>query len=226
MKRRNFVRSLLVAPAGTAVLAAQEKPKPPVPAQAQVTPKPTTSNSAKNIAEFRRSDKIPTPQLTGVDETAQTTQQFFNAAQIATLGKLAAVLVPPGKDRPGAVEAGAPTFLDFLISASAEDRQKLYCSGLDALDAQASSQFHKPFAELDDKQADAIIRPLLVARPWPEDYPDDPLKSFMAHVHEDLQTATANSLEWAESSKNHPFARGRGRSSGFYVRPIDPLVGS
>jgi hypothetical protein len=80
---------------------------------------------------------------------------------------------------------------------------------------------------LEAKQLDTIIRPLLVARYWPQDVPDDPMKHFMAQVHDDLRTATANSREWAENGPPSPGGRrvrrfNRGR--GMYWRPIDPVV--
>ena len=73
----------------------------------------------------------------------------------------------------------------------------------------------------------AIVRPLLVARYWPQDMPDDPEKNFMAQVHDDLRTATVNSREWAEegpqpASEGRPRRFRRGR--GLYWRPRDPVV--
>ena len=79
---------------------------------------------------------------------------------------------------PGALDAGAPEFLDFLIGASLPDRQKLYRDGLDALNAQARKQFKKAFADLDDDEADAIVRPLLASFAWSDDLPKDPAAAF------------------------------------------------
>jgi hypothetical protein len=161
------------------------------------------------------------------DLVSEGEQKFFSADQFAALKKLGGVLMPPLKGKPGATEAHAPEFLDFLLSVSPADRQKLYRHGLDGLNAQAKKQFHKSFGELDNTQVDAIVRPLLVARPWPQELPSDPMKNFMAQVHEDLRTATANSREWAAASPSSPSGqRGRGfnRSSGYYWHPIDPVV--
>ena len=119
--------------------------------------------------------------------------RFFSADQFAALQKLGSILMPPLKGHPGAVDAHAPEFLDFLFSVSPGDRQKLYRDGLDGLNAQAKQQFHEPFSELDAKQADAVLRPLLVVRYWPEDLPSEPMKNFVAQVHQDLRTATMNS---------------------------------
>jgi len=56
--------------------------------------------------------------------------------------------MPPMRGNPGAIECGAPEFLDFLIGASPADRQRLYRNGLDMLNAHARKQFNKSFAEL------------------------------------------------------------------------------
>ena len=74
---------------------------------------------------------------------------------------------------------------------------------------------------------DAIIRPLLVARYWPQEMPNDPEKNFMAQVHQDLRTATVNSREWAGEGAPAPAAgrpRRFDRGRGLYWRPIDPVV--
>jgi hypothetical protein len=133
-------------------------------------------------------------------------------------------LVPPLKGNPGALDAQAPEFLDFLLSVSPADRQLTYRNGLDGLNNQAKKQFQKPFPELDVRQADAILRPLLVIRPWAEDLPSEPLQNFIAQVHQDLRTATTNSRESAAAAakSGRRFTRGFG-TTGFYWKPIDPV---
>lgn len=216
MKRRRFVHTLLATPiavAPAAGLAQQDKPQPQAP------PKPNTP--ARQVPRQVRSVlKLP---LVEVDATAQTAPHFFSEVQYATLEKLAAVLVPPIKEHPGATDAKAPAFLDFLLSVSPGDRQKLYQSGLDTLNTKAQTKYAKPFSALDQSQADAILGPLMTVRPWPRDLPEDPEKNFVAQVHEDLQTATMNSREWAASAgSEHRFTRGF-RGSGMYWAPIDPI---
>lgn len=215
MKRRNFVRSLLVAPAGSAALKAQQQ----VAAQ---KPSPSPATSARRA--FRQPQDVPKLDVVQADLAAEPAPRFFTATQFATLQKLASLLVPPLKGKPSAIDAQAPEFLDFLIRVSSADRQKLYCAGLDSLNIQATEQFHTSFAELNSTQADTILRPLFVARPWPEDFPDDHLKNFIARAHEDLRTATTNSREWANSGGTRSFGRGFSRSSGYYWRPIDPVT--
>ncbi len=224
MKRRKFVQSLLVAPVGPAAFAAQQTAAPsssaPLPSQQPPGSQPNTP--AKQLS--RQPQGVPKLDVVQADVISETEQRFFNADQFAALEKLGSVLMPPMKGKPGAIEAHAPEFLDFLISVSLADRQKLYCGGLDALNAQAKKKFHKSFAELDTTQVDAILRPLLVVRPWPEDFPEDPLKDFVAQVHDDLRTATTNSREWATAGQASGLG-GRGfRGSGFYWKPIDPVT--
>ncbi len=52
------------------------------------------------------------------DAVAQTNAYFFSDRQIATLRRLSEILLPPIKGYPGALDAGTPEFLDFLIGVS------------------------------------------------------------------------------------------------------------
>lgn len=220
MKRRSFVQSLLVAPAAPAAVAVGQAAKPQTTPQQQ--PPPQANTPAKQTP--RQPPAIPKLEVTQVDVAGQAAPHFFNAVQFATLRKLGSVLMPPLKGNPGALEAQAPEFLDFLISVSPADRQKLYVSGLDHLDLLSKSKVGKSFADAEAAQTDTVLRPLLTVRPWPEDLPPDPLKNFIAQVHEDLRTATMNSREWAEASEKsgRRFTRGF-RGSGYYWAPIDPI---
>jgi hypothetical protein len=214
MKRRRFVQSLLAAPA-IAPLATEQTQRP---AAQPNTPARQVPQQPQEIGQLA---------VTQPDLIAETGQRFFTADQFGALQKLAAVLMPPLKGKPGALDAHAPEFLDFLIGVSPADRQSLYRNGLDALNRAAQQQFHTTFQVLEGAQVDAIIRPLLVARYWPQEMPEDPQKNFMAQVHEDLRTATMNSREWAgEGSQAPSQSRPRrfNRSRGLYWRPIDPVV--
>ncbi len=135
------------------------------------------------------------------------------------------LLVPPLDGKPGASEAGAALFLDFLISESPHDRQQLYRRGLDGLNASAHQPFNQSFADLDASQAGTILKPLLAVRFWPEDMPEDPMQHFIAQAHQDLHTATANSREWAVASTSGSGGRrGFNQAAGLYWNPIDPVV--
>lgn len=221
MKRRNFVQNLLLAPVAPAVAAAAGQ-APPEKAAAHA--KPETEPKTPVRQRPWGPQRVPKLDLTGVDLTGQPAPHYFTAAQFATLQKLGALLVPPLKNNPGALDAQAPEFLDFLVSVSPDERQNLYQFGLDSLDSQSKNQFQKPFCDLDAQQAGRILRPLLVVRPWAEDFPSDPLQKFIAQVHEDLRAATENSREWAAASEKsgRRFTRGF-RGSGYYWFPIDPI---
>jgi hypothetical protein len=217
IKRRGFVRGLLLAPAAPLVLTAQ---------QTAPTTQPAPQPSPPTAQVPRQPQAAPKLPLTEVDVTAETEQRFFSADQYAVLEKLGSVLMPPIKGNPGALDAHAPEFLDFLISVSPVGRQMLYRNGLDQLNAQAKQQFHKGFVELDATQVDAILKPLLTVRLWPQDMPSDPMKHFIMQAHDDLRTATRNSREWAAAggTPGRRVTRGFG-GSGLYLAPVDPIVG-
>jgi hypothetical protein len=210
MKRRHFLQAIAAAPA--APLVAQQPAAPAAPQSPPAAP---------------GTEGPPRIETTAADLVAQANAPlFFKPAQFAVLRRLGSLLQPPMEGQPGAAEAGAAEFLDFLIRVSPADRQKLYQDGLDALESQARKQFHKSFAELDDHQADSLLRPLLVVIAWPEDLPQDPLRHFIAQAHRDLRTATENSREWADSraASGRRGGRGFGGGAGLYWLPIDPVV--
>ena len=189
MKRRGFVKTLIALPAAPALAAPQQAANPPAPAA-----QPPAGGRGAGAGRFGQGN-IPKFDLTQTEVVGEPTQSFFTPAQFAALRKLSDVLMPPMHGLPGALECGAPEFLDFLIGSSPADRKTLYRNGLDTLNARAKSQFHKPFAELDATQADAVIRPLLAPLPWAYDLPKDPAMHFMAEAHRDIRTATQNSRE-------------------------------
>jgi hypothetical protein len=198
VKRRRFIQSLAAAPAVSAA-APQQGAAPSTPA----APKLTNSTA---------------------DSDAETTPRFFTPVQFAALRHLGALFMPGRKGMPGALAAGAPEFVDFLVGVSPADRQQLYRNGLDTFNARARKQYGKPFAELDDKQADTILRPLIVTIAWVLDRPADPLEHFVAQVHDDIRTATVNSQEYADAAAAQNAGR-RGRNTGVdtFIRPIDPV---
>ena len=206
LKRRRFIQTLATAPT-VSVLAQRRGAGPP--------------NAAPQGASPASPPRLATADL---DAEAETSPRFFDSAQFAALRRLGSLFMPPRKGRPGALDAGAPEFIDFLIGVSLPAQKELYRNGLDALNARARTRFKKPFADLDDTQADAILRPLVVTIAWVLDRPTDPLQHFVAQVHDDLRTATVNSREWANAAATQDAGR-RGRGSGVdvYIRPIDPV---
>jgi len=199
MKRRRFFKTIAALPAVPALIA--ETPPPQAPA-----------GGGSNIPAF--------PQ-TSVDLVADTVPRFFTADQYAALRRLSALFMPPLDGNPGAIECEAPEFLDFLIGAELPDRQKLYRSGLDMLNATAKKKFKKSFADLDDADADAIVRPLLKPVAWEYDPPKDPSEHFIAQARRDIRAATQNSREWATAGASS--GRRRFGGAGVYLMPIDPI---
>ena len=116
MKRRHFVTAILAAPAAPALLAQQPTVAPP-----------TASSSAARQPAAGEAPKLDT----GIaDQAGVTVTRFFTAQQLSALRKLGDVILPSINGAPGASEASAAEFLDFLVGQSAEDKQKLYRTGL------------------------------------------------------------------------------------------------
>jgi hypothetical protein len=220
MKRRRFLQAIAATPAA-APLAAQQ-----APSAAPAAGAPAAGGAARG-GGLRGGENTAVLETTAADLTADAAApSFFTADQYGALCGLARLLQPPLNGHPGAIEAGAPEFLDFLLSVSPADSQKLYRDGLDSLNSHSRKQFKKLFADLDATQADAIVRPLLAAIPWSEDLPKDPLRHFIAQAHRDIRTATQNSREWASAgASSGRRGRGNGGGTGLYWLPVDPVKG-
>src|SRR4051794_19868712 len=102
MKRRRLLQTMAAAP----VLAAI-----PPPASAQTAVLAAATPSTKLSVDS-----------TSPDVVAQAAQRYFTPDQFSALQHLGDVLVPHAGERPGAEEAEAATFLDFLLSKSPADR--------------------------------------------------------------------------------------------------------
>jgi len=140
--------------------------------------------------------------------------------RLATLRHASSLLQPAAGALPGAIEAEAPEFLNFLLSVSPVPLQMLYQSGLDHVDTQAGKLFQQPFAALTTPQADQVFKPLLVA--WTYDPRADPLERFMKELRADLRTATTNSALYAKANVNTGRRRRGPGGAGVYWLPIDP----
>ncbi|MCU1323930.1 MAG: hypothetical protein JWM43_3579 [Acidobacteriaceae bacterium] len=229
MKRRDFVKGFAVATATATALGQQAPPqaKNPVPATGTVdqgaqavapntASSPAATTRMQQVAEFR----TPNIPVTAPDIVATTDVRYFTAARYATLVQLCAIMMPVSSDYPGAIQAGAPEFLDFLLGGSPTDRQAMYNEGLDRLNADTVKKFSVAFAKADAKQADAVIRPYL--KGWINDHPPkEKHERFIALVHREIRTATMNSPAWAAAAE----ASGeRTPGVGLYWAPIDPGI--
>jgi hypothetical protein len=184
MRRRDFVRAVLAVGAAPKLLLSQQaaNPAPPPPA-----PVPWL---------LGLTSKTPIPHVEAADQVAITELRFFSPQQMGTLTRMSDVLMPPMGDKPGAVRAQTPTFLDFLIAGSPEERQRLYANGLDWVDAESKKRFNTNFAKLTDEQAGELLKPWL--RTWVMDHPPtEQHADFVNIAHDDIRTATVNSKAWA-----------------------------
>lgn len=219
MRRREFVKSIIAVPV-TAPYLFGEQAAPP--RTGTTTPVPLKSADAS--ADVRRPQMLEpeTLQITSSvpDQVAVTEWHYFSERQFATLQKLCAVMMPPLNGNPGAIEAGAPEFLDFLIGVSPEERQQMYRSGLDRLHAEAESRFGIAFAEVNAGQAASLLRPWL--RAWITDHPpEEPWERFINVAHHDIRTATMNSRIWSLAAIS---GGARAPAVGMYWSPIDPDI--
>ncbi len=152
------------------------------------------------------------------DEIGLTELRFFSTTQMATLRNLAAVLLPPLGGKPGALQAAAPEFIDFLIDASSTTRKQVYQGGLDWLESQAQARFHHPFAALDETQAASLLQPWL--RTWMTDHPPtEPHADFINIAHADIRTATINSRLWNDAPTRDAQEK---TPSELFWQPIEP----
>ncbi|MDX2029327.1 MAG: gluconate 2-dehydrogenase subunit 3 family protein [Blastocatellia bacterium] len=201
MKRRRFVQTLAAAPAAALPATGELRAAQPGGAEAR---------------QARQAEDAPKLEVVVADAAAAGVARFFTAPQFAALRRLSEILMPPLKGMPGALEAEAPEFLDFLIGASPAERQQIYRIGLDALNAQAMRRYKKPFAEVDEAQAVALLAPL--RQPWTYNPPADPLARFLRDAKQDVRAATMNSRVYVAAGST---GGRRGGGMGQYWLPID-----
>lgn len=199
MKRRRFIQTLAATPAVALPVTSELQAQQGAPAR----PAPTAEDA-------------PKLEIASLDVGGETVARYFSAPQFAALRKLSDILAPPLNGLPGALDAEAPEFLDFLISKSPADRQQLYKAGLDALNAQALRQFKKAFAEVDEAQAAKLLAPL--RQPWTYEPPADPFARFLREAKQDVRTATQNSRAYIMASSS---GGRRGGGMGQYWYPLD-----
>lgn len=171
MKRRSFFQGAAVLPA--------------LPAAAQYSGANTASSELPKLTE------------TAADAVADGVRALFTPEQLATLRRLAELLVPAFDGRPGAVESGAVEFLDFLLKSSPVERQTRYRNGLDRLHFESQKQHRKPFAQIEASAASTILAPL--HKPWTNAPSTDPFARFLREAQDDLLQATVNSREYAQA---------------------------
>jgi hypothetical protein len=225
MRRRQFVKAMVaVTVSARSMLGQSQTGAAPVPpSTAPPTPPGAAPPPAPGPVPWMRGlMEAPPLSITTLvpDAVASTTTLFFTNAQMAALRQLCEVLLPPMNGHPGALDASAPEFLDFLISVSPADRQQMYRDGLNRLNDEARSKFGIPFSAVNATQADALIGPWLKA--WMNDHPpQEPYERFISLAHADIRTATINSQAWSEAEVN---AGKRKPGVGLYWFPVEADV--
>lgn len=189
MKRRRVLQSLAALPGVGLLSGAAEHP--------------AAANAARSINE------TPTLQVATTDSAAETVEQYFTESQFHALERLCDIIAPAVSGMPGALAAGMPAFLDFLISQSPGDVQTRYRNGLDALNQEAQSRYKTDFKGTTASQADEILEPL--RRPWSYKPPSETLPAFLVMAKRQILNGTVNSREWIRvASKRDRRASGVG----------------
>ncbi len=192
MQRRDFMKAALAATVAGGTLSAQTAPLAKA-VQKTVAPGPLPWMSGIDHIDSQ------SVRVSNLDNLAVPEGQFFNGEQMQTLRRLSDVLLPAINGKPGAIEAKAPEFLDFLVGKSSEETQHTYRTGLDWLEQEAQQRYSKSFTQLDSVQSAAVLKPHLTT--WmPDQYPEGPTKRFVAMAHDAIRTSTHNSQAWAEAT--------------------------
>jgi len=131
ISRRDILRTLAVTAAGGTVL--------------QVIP----AEAAAYVHHVVRKEKAAAP-------AGKYTPKYFSAPQYATLIALCDAIIPKDEKSGGAVEAGAPEFIDLLTSEN-EKYQLRLGGGLFWLDGFCSDRYGKVFLECAPEQKKEVL---------------------------------------------------------------------
>src|SRR5215472_7402179 len=84
------------------------------------------------------------------------TPRFFSSRQYETLRGLCQAIIPPDQESGGAIEAGAPEFIDLLTSENKELQLQLG-GGIMWLDSTCSERYGKVYLECTPEQQKEIL---------------------------------------------------------------------
>ena len=101
---------------------------------------------ARSIIESEKTDA----------KTGVYTPKFFDAQQYRTLQSLCETIFPADADSGGAVEAGAPEFIDLLTSENEEYKTRL-AGGLNWLDSACTTRFSKAYLDCTPQQQKQLL---------------------------------------------------------------------
>ncbi len=196
MKRRTLLSSALAIPGARALLAQEPVRLPPA---AKAAPSETPDTPTVNADSF----------AAGIPHT-------LDPQQLSALKRLGEFIAPAFPDTPGASDAHAAEFLDFLIGDSQTALLELYRTGLNALNEQARGLHHKPFSEFTASEAAPILAPL--QEPWSYNPPAAVLPRFLRVAKDDLLRATFTSREYISVVSQR---RRNAGGTGQYWYPVD-----
>jgi gluconate 2-dehydrogenase gamma chain len=131
ISRRNVLKSLAMGAAATSVLRV-------IPAQA-----------AEYAHHMIAAEKAATP-------AKAYAPKFFAAHDYKTLQTLCQTIIPADSDSGGAIEAGAPEFIDLLTSENKE-YQAILGGGLMWLENSCTDRYGKPFLDCSSDQQKEIL---------------------------------------------------------------------
>ena len=215
MKRRTVLRSLIILPGLAAAKPTEPELQQQPPPAARQPGLPASAPTVPPIVPPGRTE-TPSTRVIAADAVADLTPMTFNPEQLAALKKFSDLTAPPFEDAPGAREAEAAEFLDFLIGRSSQDQIALYRQGLDYLNARSRELFSKNFAALDGKEAEPILAPL--NSPWSPDEPTDMAVRFLRDARNDILQALFSSRNYISAISEKKRSR---QAAGFYWRNIE-----
>jgi hypothetical protein len=217
MKRRRLLKSLAAAPAVPALLAqTQQQNNSPRPSSPSGPPADATTPPAPLNRTVPAAAELPKLETSIADDAGLNTPKYFSAVQYAALRKLSDLMLPRIGEAPGALDAATPEFLDYYVSQAPADRQTLYKTGLDLLNAGARKRFSKGYGDLTNEQASQLLSPL--KEKWTYDPPADPLARFLWAAKTDIRNATMNSKQYIAATST---GRRGGAGMGLYWSSLD-----
>jgi hypothetical protein len=196
MNRRTVLRSILSIPAAAAI-------PEDILAQEPTRPQPATSET-------------PLTPTINADSLAETDIHTFTPKEFSALKRLGEIFEPSSKEAPGANEAKAAEFLDFLIGQSPSGTVDLYRAGLASLNAQSAQLYGKAFDAVSEAEAAHILAPL--KQPWSYTPAAAILPRFLRVAKDDFRRATLTSREYITVVS---LRRRNAGGSGQYWLPVD-----
>ncbi len=192
MKRRELLYSLLGVSGLPAFVQAQQPAIPPA------------------------TDELPPLRLSNPNTVAEGVLKFFTQTEFGSFQRLGTVIMPPADGEPGAQDAKAAEFLDFLLSESPAELQTLYRNGVRELDRRSLQRHKQSFAKLPDTGIADVLSPLNAS--WTYQGPTEPFAQFLQASRIAFYQATVNSREWAEAQSSR--RRGAAGLNTYYL-PVE-----